>query len=279
MQISRRRQNWVLSNPVQFEIARGSMAGLSSFFGFGEKDNIQDLDNEVDLWQGTTSSQPIPNQTIGEQMVIFSTDYNDRLTSGTGIQKVEIDYLNASGNEQKETINLNGTSWIKTVGTNIRFINAIHSIQVGSHNTAIGTVVIASMGSNVVAPIGTTAVMGTTLVQNCYNLISSHNNMSLSSLRMIPAKKTFYLSEWSASAVNAPVKLRLRITEIHGTRIPNVFLFNDTTSLVYGTYEKLFTVPIKVPELCMIKVSGVAWSAGGYGASSYSGIIEDDNTP
>ncbi len=279
MQISRRRQNWVLSNPIQFEIARGSMAGLSSFFGFGEKDNIQDLDHEVDLWQGTTSTQPIPNQTIGEQMVVFSTDYNDRLSGGTGIQKVEIDYLDSSGNEKREIINLNGTRWIKTVGTNIRFINALHSVQVGSNHTAIGTVVLASLGSHVVTPIGTTAVMGTSLVQSCYNVISSNNNMSLSSLRMVPAKKTYYLAEWSASAANAPVKLRLRITEIHGTRVQNVFLFNDTTALIYGTYEKVFTIPIKIPELCMIKVSGVAWSAGGYGAASYSGILEDDNTP
>ncbi len=278
MQISRRRQNWVLSNPVSFEIARGAMVGLSGFFGFGEKDNIQDLDHEVDLWTGTTSVQPIPNQISGEQMVVYSTDYNDRL-NGTGIQKVEIDYLDASGNEKREILSINGTRWVKTVGTNIRFVNALHSVQVGLNNTAIGTVVIASLGTKVVAAIGTTAVMGTSLKQSCYNLIASNNNMSLSSMRMIPAKKTFYLSEWTASAANAPIKLRLRITEIHGTRVNNVFLFCDTTSLIYGTYDKVFTIPIKVPELCMIKVSGGAWSAGGYGAASYSGILEDDITP
>ncbi len=273
----RRRDHWTITNPIQFEVSRNSVEGLSGFFGFGEKDSIQDLDHEVDLWEGTTSNQPIPNQISGEQMVIFSTDYNDRL-NGTGIQKVEIDYLDSIGNEKREIISINGTAWVTTVGTNIRFINGFHSMQVGSNKTSIGTIAICSLGSNVIAPIGTTAVMGTTLIQSCYNLISSNKNMSLSSQRMIPYNKTFYLSEWTASAANAPTRLRLRATTIHGTRVSNVFLFTDTTALVYGTYDKKFTVPLNIPSLSMVKVSAMSWSAGGYGCASYSGILEDNGT-
>lgn len=273
----RRRDHWVVTNPMELEVSRGAIEGLSGFFGFGEKDSIQDLDHEVDLWEGTTSSQPNPNQISGEQMVVFSTDYNDRL-NGTGVQKIEIDYLDAAGNEQRELVSMSGTVWVKTVGTNIRFINGFHSMQLGSNQVAIGTIAICSLGSHVIAPIGTTAVQGTTLIQSCYNLITSNKNMSLSSQRMIPSGKTFYLTEWTASAANAPVRLRLRATTIHGTRITGVFLFTDTTALVYGTYDKKFAIPLKIPALSMIKVSGMAWSAGGYGCASYLGILEDNGT-
>lgn len=261
--ISRRSSSWVLSNTMEHEASRGSIEGVSEFFGFGERNVLQVVSGGSDLWEGTAVAAPWPNQLGGEQMMVLSSSYDDRLT-GTGVQKIEIDYLDAIGNEQYETINMNGTVWVRTVGTNIRFVNAIHATQVGSGTVAQGDISICANG---------------TLAQ-VYNLINNFGNMSLNSARMIPRNKTFYLQEWTASAgclaTNATVKIRLRATTIHGTRFNNVFLFTDSISLQNSTYQKVFSVPRRIPQLSIIKVTANPTSAGPYVDASYSGCLEDN---
>ena len=248
---------------MESEIARGTIYGMAEFSGFGERDNLQIVAVGSDIWRGTSIAQPWPDQLGGEQMMIVSSDFDDRL-NGTGIQKLEIDYLDAIGNERYETINLNGTAFVRTVGTNIRFVNAIHATQVGYGTVASGDISICANGTLVTV----------------YNMISIGGNMSLSTQRMIPYNKTFYLHEWSASCI-APntstiTRLRLRATTAHGTRVNGVFLFNDTAHLNNSTYNKHFSVPKKIPQLSVVKVTAWSNAAGGYAAASYSGCIEDN---
>lgn len=261
--LHRRSENWVLTNPIEDEIARGAIDGWTKFTGFGERDNIQVVSQGSDLWRGTSVTPPWPNQVGGEQMMVVASDFDDRL-NGTGIQKVEIDYLDAIGNEQYETVNLNGTAWVRTIGTNIRFVNAIHAMQVGSGTVASGDISICANGT----------------LTTVYNMISIGNNMSLSSQRMVPYGKTFYLHEWSASCVAANSttisRLRLRATTAHGTRLSGVFLFNETAHFNNSTYNKHFSVPEKIPQLSVIKVSAWTATAGAYASASYSGFLEDN---
>ncbi|HJX50451.1 MAG TPA: hypothetical protein VJ438_03240 [Candidatus Nanoarchaeia archaeon] len=259
----RRKENWVLSNAVEDEIARGSIEGISEFLGFGERDAIQVVAGGSDLWRGSSVTQPWPNQSGGEQMMVLSSSYDDRLT-GTGIQKVEIDYLDAIGNEQYETVNMNGTAWVRALGTNIRFVNAIHAIQVGSGTVAQGDISICANGT----------------LAAVYNMISVGGNMSLSCQRMVPFGKTFYLHEWSTTGASLATangaRVRLRATTIHGTRIVNVFLFTDTAMLQNSTYNKIFHIPKKIPQLSVIKASCEVSGAGPYVAASYSGTLEEN---
>ena len=259
--LHRRAENWVLSNSMESEIARGTIEGMTEFSGFGERDNLQIVAVGSDIWRGTSIAQPWPNQLGGEQMMVLSSDFDDRLT-GTGIQKVEIDYLDAIGNEQYETLNMNGTAFVRTVGTNIRFINAIHAVQVGVGTVASGDISICANGT----------------LATVYNMFSVGGNMSLSTQRMIPYNKTFYLHEWTSSCI-APntstiTRLRLRATVAHGTRVNGVFLFNDTAHLNNSVYTKHFSVPKKIPQLAVIKVTAWSNAAGGYAAASYSGCLE-----
>ena len=263
--LHRRNENWVLSNSMENEIAHGTIDGMSEFSGFGERDHVEISTIGTDLWGGTTTTIPWPDQMGGEQMMVTSSNHDDRLT-GTGIQKVEIDYLDAIGNEQYETVNMNGTAWVRTVGTNIRFVNAIHSMQIGSGTVANGDISICANGT----------------LTTVYNMIAIRGNMSLSTQRMIPYGKSFYLYEWTASAVeqtNASrlaARIRLRATSIHGTRIQGVFLFNDTAFLNNSTYNKEFRIPKKIPQLSVIKAT--AWVNGTaiYASASYSGTIENN---
>ena len=172
-------------------------------------------------------------------MMVVSSDYNDRL-NGTGVQKVEIDYLDAIGNEQYETLNLNGTAFVRTVGTNIRFVNAIHATQVGVGTVSSGDISVCSNGT----------------ITTVYNMISFGGNMSLSTQRMIPYNKTFYLHEWTASCIASELtvsRLRLRATAAHGTRVNGVFLFTDTAYIYNTTYKKEFAIPKKIPQLSVKK--------------------------
>ena len=263
--LHRRNSNWVLSNSMESEIARGNIDGMSDFQGFGERDHIPETTQGCDLWGGTAIAPPWPDQLGGEQMMIVSSNHDDRLT-GTGIQKVEIDYLDAIGREQYETLNMNGTGFVRTVGTNIRFVNAIHAIQVGSGTVSSGDVSVCANGT----------------LATAYNMISIGGNMSLSSQRMVPYGKTFYLQEWTASAVDQTAaatqaaRIRLRATAIHGTRIAGVFLFNDTAQLNNSYYAKKFAIPKKLPQLSVIKAT--AWVNGTaiYAAASYSGCLEEN---
>ena len=128
---NRKSSSWIINNPIEAEIAKGHVVGVSGLMSFGNKDNIFiTYGGSHDIWGGTTISPDIPNQLGGEQMMLISSNYNDRL-NGTGIRKVEIDYLNARGVESYETVSLDGTKFVRTVGTNIRFINGLHAIETG----------------------------------------------------------------------------------------------------------------------------------------------------
>ena len=263
--LHRRAENWVISNPIEEEIARGTIDGMVEFTGFGERNNLQVFAQGVDFWGGSSSQPPWPNQSYGEQMMVISSNYDDRL-NGTGIQKVEIDYLDAIGNEQYETLNMNGTAFVRTVGTNIRFVNALHASQVGSGTVSSGDVSICTNGT----------------ISTVYNMIASNENMSLSTQQMIPYGKTFYLHEWTASCIDPTTnkttitKIRLRATTAHGTRFEGVFLFSDTANLANSSYNKHFNIPKKISQLSVIKVTAWAIAAGAYAAASYSGHIEDN---
>src|SRR3990167_7102993 len=261
--LHRRSENWVLSNSMESEIARGTIDGMAEFSGFGERNNSAVVEVGSDIWGGTSAGIPWPNQLGGEQMMVVSSDFDDRL-NGTGIQKVEIDYLDAIGNEQYETLNMNGTAFVRTVGTNIRFVNALHASQVGSGTVSSGDVSICANGT----------------IATVYNMIASNENMSLSTQRMIPYGKTFYLHEWTASCIDPTTnkttitKIRLRATTAHGTRFEGVFLFSDTANLANSSYNKHFNIPKKISQLSVIKVTAWAIAAGAYAAASYSGHIE-----
>ena len=260
--LHRRAENWVLSNSIESEISRGTIDGMTEFLGFGERNNLT-ANTNVDIWKGTSNEPMLPNQLGGEQMMLVSSDFDDRLT-GTGVQKVEIDYLDAIGNEQYETINLNGTAFVRTVGTNIRFVNAIHATQVGSGTVASGDISICANGTLITV----------------YNMISVGGNMSLSIQRMVPYNKTFYLHEWTASCASpndtTRVLIRLRATCIHGTRVQGVYLFSDTAQLNNSFYNKDFYVPKKIPQLSIIKASARSNADGAFVSASYSGCIEDN---
>src|SRR3990172_7622115 len=106
-------------------IGTDKISGHAHFRTFGLRTGLSTAVAGDDVWEGTATTIPIP-ASAGEQMTIVSTSAADTL-AGTGVQKVDVMYIDANGVEQTEVVNLNGVTPVNTVATNIRFINAFHS--------------------------------------------------------------------------------------------------------------------------------------------------------
>lgn len=236
---------------------RGNMRSL------GERDAISAITTGVDLWHGTSSTISIP-PSDGEQMEVFSNNGNDA-SGGTGVQEVLVHYLDSNGVAQTETVVTNGGA-VDTIATDMMFIQDIHATKVGSNGVAVGNVDIRSKATST----------------NVFNMIFAGGNMSLTITKMVPANKTLYLTQWSASATGKQrVTMRLRSTDHHNVLYDGgnpVFLFKDTVNLEDATYLKRWEQDelFPIPALSIVKVSAWTSQAGAYVSASWNGILIDN---
>jgi len=241
-------------------IAMGHIAGHTTFRGFGQRQGLSTAVTGDDVWEGTATTCPMPNQTTGERMTLVSTSASDA-SAGTGVRTIDLHYLDITGNAQSEIITLNGVTPVNTVATNIRFVQSIHSETVGSTGTAVGTISIYKTGS-----------AGTV-----YNVIVPGGNMSLNSARMIPFGKTFYMTNLSFSgASNKAISIKLRSTSTFEDVVTTgyFFLFKDVTFIQNSIREKTFRVPLKFPALSVLKATAYSSQAGGDVSFNFDGWCE-----
>ena len=189
-----------------FNPARGVISGAEPFGDFGQRLTLATGVAGDDVWDGTAVLIPRP-PTAGEQMTLVSTSISDT-SAGTGIRSLEVHYLDANGSAQVETVTLNGTTPVNTVATNIRFVNDLHALTVGSGESAAGTITCYNLGA------------ATTI----YNQISAGSNRDVTCSKMVPAGKNFFLTGWSCSGTAAkPLSVRLRATAHFGQIISGCF--------------------------------------------------------
>lgn len=229
----------------------------SNMSAIGERASIAVVTTGSDVWYGTVPSASTP-PSGGEQMEIFCVDANDTV-AGSGIQELEIHYLDENGVEQIETIETNGGAK-DVVYPTMRFIQDIHASRVGSNGVAVGAIHIRSKATPA----------------NVYNLIILGGNMSLSISKMVPAGKTLYLTHWDASAASSkPVTIRLRSTDHHGILYEDVFLFKDTVNLENSTIIRTWSEDewFPIPEFSIVKVSVWLAQAGADVAAGWTGVL------
>ena len=238
------------------------MRNRSNLRSIGERDDIAVVGSGVDLWHGATSSLSTP-PSAGEQMQLFSNNVNDT-AGGTGVQEVLIHYLDSNGVDQLEVVATNGGA-VDTIATDMMFIQDIHSTKVGSNNVAEGIIDIRSKATPA----------------NIFNMIDAGGNMSLTISKMVPANKTLYITQWSASATGKQrVTMRLRSTDHHNILYDGnfpVFLFKDTANLENSSYTKRWEQDewFPIPALSIVKVSAWTSHPGAYISASWSGILID----
>ena len=247
------------------EVGRGNIAGTTIMSAMGEFESGTVDPNGEDCYRfadvGGPSILPIPSPS-GEQMTIVSSSADD-ISGGSGVQQVRIHYLDANGDEFTEDLTLNGTTEVNTIATNIRFVNDLYSIAVGSNGVAEGNITLYKTGGDI--------------TNNLYNLIALGGNKSLVPHRMVPNGKTLYLQHWhAAEAQNKRSIFRIRSTDMYGVLLEGVFCFKGTEYLNGGSSGNLISHNVPIPAFSIIKVSHWDDVAGAEGSCSWWGYLVDN---
>lgn len=245
--------------PYTTGIALGHITGHTVFRGFGQRINLSTVVTGDDIWEGTATTCPMPAQPTGDLMTVVSTSAQDGV-GGTGIQTLDIHYIDPAGNTQSVVVVMNGVTPVDT-GILMRFVQSIHAETVGTGGTAVGTISIYKTGA----------------VTTIFNVLTPGGNQSLNSARMVPLGKTFYMTNLSVSgSSNKAISIKLRATSTFENALTTgyFFLFKDVTFLQNSTREKTFKVELEFPSLCIIKATAYSSQAGGDATFNYDGWIE-----
>jgi len=248
------------------QVALGKIPGRKMMYAMGERESMSVIASGEDIWRGNELSPaptddaviPIPAAS-GEQMTVVSESANDAAV-GTGIQQIEIEYLDANGDEQEEIITLNGTTPVNTVATDIRFVNDMYAVAIGTGGVAAGNIKIYKTGT----------------VGDVYNMIYIGGNKSLVPSRMVPAGKVLYLDGWHAEeAQDKRVAIKIRSTDMHGVIRSGIFCFKDTVYM-RKTSSGFLPLNYAIPAFSIVKVSGWSDQASAEASCSWRGVLIDN---
>ena len=216
------------------EVAAGNIPGSSIMSAMGERESMGTTATGEDIWRGSATSIPIPVD-AGEQMEVVSSDVADTPGS-TGARTLRIHYIDASGAEQLEDVTMNGATGVALTETNVRFVQDMYTLTVGSNGVAEGNITIYKQGA----------------VTTIYNMIALGGNKSLIPHRMVPFGKTLYLKGWHLTeAQGKRVTFRIRSTDMYGVLIPGVFCFKDVEYLKAST-SGMLELNVKIPALSIV---------------------------
>lgn len=194
-------------------------------------------------------------------MQLVSTSSSDSI-NGTGAQIVIVHYIDSSGNNKDENVDMNGTTQVLTTAKNIRFVQHIHTIQAGSNFLAVGTITISKVG----------------VASQVYTQVIANTNESLNTARMVPAGKVLLIDSFNASggaaAGGKSADIRLRITAVHGLTYPRLFHFVDNfLTFNSGDSRLYYKNPIVAPPLSIVKCTAYASASGSDVQASWSGKL------
>lgn len=225
-----RADNGVTGDIYYREIARGNVDGASQFNAYGERTTAGAETNRV-IWPNGVFSLP---SSSGVQMSLVSTTANDT-SDGAGIRTVHLHYLDASLNEQTETVTLNGTSSVTTTATDIRFIQCMHMATAGSGGAADGDITAENGGTT-------------------YSKIAAGEVRCSSSMRMVPAGKRLLVTGAGASAISgtsaAKVLVRLVSSTLDDEEFTNplVLIPHGAIGVQDNAVSQIFNPPIAFTE-------------------------------
>lgn len=241
--------------------------------GLGERDSIGTTAGGEDLWRGnelsSTPAAPGSHTVIpapadaGEQMTLISENDADNGATATGILTLVLSYLDAAGDAQFEIVTMNGTTAVDTVATDIRFVQDMQSLTVGSGGVAAGNI-------RIYRKITNTRV---------YSMIAAGGNQDLVPHKMVPRAKTLYLKRWLCSEASNAKRCHMRLradcdNEHPPVRQAGVFLFKSTVALDSAAVPT--ELAYSIPALSIVKVSGQADVSGAELAVHWWGMLVDN---
>ena len=227
--------------PWNLQIAQGLVAGTKSVFKFGFNTTLGTTEETV--WSGSTL---YAYPTSASTMTVSSGSVLDT-AAGTGARTVTISGLDASYNEQSETVTLNGQTAVTTVGTYIR-MNRAFVVTAGSTATAQGNIY-----------VGTGAVT-TGVPANIYAQMLVGDNQTLMALWTVPAGYTGYLESAYINAGDTSASQSI-IAKFVQRQLGGVFRVASKVALHDGIGNFFDAIPPSFPEKTDLEVRAVS-SAG-----------------
>jgi len=178
-------------------------------------------------------------------MKVVSISANDTLT-GTGIQKVRLTYLDSNFNQFTEDINLNGTTSVNTVATNIKHVESFETIQVGSDGKAVGIIDLKNL---------TDATL--------YARIDAGKNQFFSCVHHVKKGKKAVITGMEVGCQSAgvvQVRLNYEKTTIQGNPID--LIFHEQLIANFDVKKIEFNAPLVVEEGHHIRMTAMGLSGG-----------------
>lgn len=255
------------------QVARGKVLGHSILRGKGERETIQVTAQGEDVWRGNQLSAvpqaplshtfiPRPAD-VGEQMTIVSESTADNGATATGALTLTVTYLDAVGDERMEVVTLNGTTQVDTLATDIRFVQDLQVLTVGSNTVAEGHI----------------RIFRATDERYVYSMIEAGSNQSLVPHKMVPRGKTLYLQRWVATEASTQKRIFVRLrADCNNVSPPvrqaGVFLIKSTMGL--NSSGAPFSMAYAVPEFSVVKASAWALSINAEVAVHWWGVLIDN---
>ena len=206
---------------------------------FGKRSAINDA--LVDLWEGPTAEYVFP--TVPQQMRLVSSSANDTV-AGTGIRKIRLTYLNMHYQSVGITIDLNGTTPVLTLPTDIIRVNFMRAAEVGSGGKAAGN-------------ISLTNVAGTVT----YSYIQAGLNLARQAVFTVPDGYAGYVNHWqvsSGSSGNHFCQAFLLATSRDGILVPGVFLGQDEQGTQNNGIVINLPIPIPIAARADLKIAAIS---------------------
>lgn len=239
-----------------FSIATASGVSGRSAQIEGKRENIATTSTGADIWEGVELEIPIPNP-AGQQMAIVSTSSNDTLLGGNARQ-IAIEYLDVSGAEQTEFLDLNGTTQVLTVATDIAFVNDFYVTQNGDGANNNKTT---ADGDITLYEIGTPSLV--------YNIIKANGNKSLSTLRKIPTGKEYNIDAVLVSGDTKGITIKFRTNQSDTGVSTDGFLFRVPTTIGDSPATIELSTPIKISAGRILKATAFVPFGSNGGTVSY----------
>lgn len=200
--------------------------------------------------------------TAGVQMMVNSSAGSDT-SNGTGIQKVNLYYLDSNYAEQVEEITLAGTNTVPTVATNIIRVQGFRASACGTSGSAAGTVSIMQYGATTTT----------------YSVIASTYTRARNITYTVPAGKSLYITSIKFGIASGSKQCvgrfinRAKYDEKVGVHRDFFMAFTEMvlqdTSI---TFE--LEIPTKLPEKTDLKVSVIPDQDGAQVVTALRGWLE-----
>lgn len=167
-------------------IAQGSAAGLNGLIaGY-----IATSATTIVAVRGTAYTEP----TAAAQVELVSSSSSDS-AAGTGARTVKVTYYDGlMDGPFTETVTMNGTTAVATVATDIRFIEKMETLTVGSNGTNVGTITIRHLSDSPV-----------------YGTIAASDGITFWAHHYVPSGKKCFITRLVAGTQGASGSVFIRV--------------------------------------------------------------------